>query len=174
MAKVSLNKITPIKSLTDVQVQINNETVLVKQYLTVSELTNFLMDLMNYTFDVDGFISPLRYEVYNKVLLLKYFTNISITETMIVNVEKTYDTLYINNVFEPILAAIPEKYLQLVNNLTEMTSKKIQEYNTSLIGWMKQAANDKAATELDLENVINELKNSENFDVVKSVMENLE
>jgi hypothetical protein len=48
---------------------------------------------MNLTFDVDGFVSPLRFELYSKVFLIKYYTNINITDTMIDNIEKTYELL---------------------------------------------------------------------------------
>ena len=173
MAKVSFNKITPIKGEKDVTITIAGENITIKQYLPMNEVINFLMELMNYTFDNDGFISPVRYEVYSKVLLLKYFTNINITDTMISNIEKTYDSLYVNNIFDNVLSNIPEKYFTLLTTLMETTVKKIQEYNTSFIGWIRQSANDQAATELNLENTLNELKNSDNFDTLKNVMEQL-
>ena len=173
MAKVSLNKVTPIKKIDNVTIVINGENIEVKQYLNGSELTGLLNEVMNLTFDVDGFVSPLRFELYSKVFLIKYYTNINITDTMIDNIEKTYELLQINNIFDSVFEAIPREEINKTRELLCDTMKKIQEYNTSFVGWMRTAANDQAATEMNLENVMKEITNNENFNVVKEVVQNL-
>ena len=173
MAKVSLNKITPVKKIDNVTIVINEENIEVKQYLNGSELTGLINEVMNLTFDVDGFVSPLRFELYSKVFLIKYYTNINITDTMIDNIEKTYELLQINNIFDSIFEAIPQEEMNKTKQLLLDTMKKIQEYNTSFVGWMRTAANDQAAAELNLENVMKEITNNENFNVVKEVVQNL-
>jgi len=173
MAKVSFNKITPIKSGEIKELEINGEKIIVKQYLPTDELTALIVDVMNFTFDNDGFVSPLRYEIYSKMYIVKYFTNINITDTMIDNIEKTYDLLVLNNIINQVLDSIPDDEICRIENIMWDTMKKIQEYNTSFIGWIKTTANDKALAEMDLQKIVSELQNTENFETVKEVMENM-
>lgn len=173
MAKVSFNKITPIKSGEIKELEINGEKITVKQYLPADELTALIVDVMNFTFDNDGFVSPLRYEIYSKMYIVKYFTNINITDTMIDNIEKTYDLLTLNNIITRVLDSIPDDEICRIENIMWDTMKKIQEYNTSFIGWIKTTANDKALAEMDLQKIVSELQNTENFETVKEVMENM-
>ena len=174
MAKVGMSKLTPIKSRQDVPIIINNEEILVKQYLPINTLVQLLNEVVNYAFDIDGFISPIRYEIYGKVLIIKYFTNINITDAMIQNIDKTYDQLYLNNIINQVMDNINEDYKNFMMDLLDSTAKKIQEYNTSFVGWIRTQANDKAITEMNLNGILEELKNNENFDVLKEVVDKLE
>ena len=64
MAKVSLNEITPIKSVDPVTVMIGENEITIEQYLPINEKLAFTERVLNATLDDTGFLNPVRLEVY--------------------------------------------------------------------------------------------------------------
>lgn len=173
MAKVSLSRITPIKSVEDKTIEINGAEISIKQYIPVHVITNFITELMSFVFDNDGFISPIRHEIYFKLLIIKYFTNINLTEAMLENADKTFDIITLNNITDNIIDNIPTDYFNFLNKIIYETEKKVQEYNTSIVGLIKNSMDDRALTEINLNKTLEDIGNNNNFDTVREVLKNL-
>jgi len=80
MAKVSLNKIIPIKKVDDITIDINGEKVIVKQYLSVDEKVALVERVLNASIDETNYFSNAKLKVYSKIEILKAYTNINFTD----------------------------------------------------------------------------------------------
>jgi hypothetical protein len=110
MAKVSLNKITPIKKVDDITIDINGEKVIVKQYLPVDEKALFSERVLNNAMDPNiNFASEMRMMVYFSLELINTYTNINLTEKMFEEATKTYDLLVLNHILDAVIDAIPKE-----------------------------------------------------------------
>lgn len=173
MAKVSFNKLTALKNVAVKEIMINENAVEIKQYLPIQDKIDFITKLAQAVFDDAGFASPVRIKIYTDLYLIQYYTNINLTETMIVNAAKTYDALVINKVIEQVRAAIPQDELKAFEDLTYSSIINVRDYNNSFAGVIRSSIADKEMSELDLSKIVEDLQNTENFSTVKEVVQNL-
>lgn len=170
MAKIGFTSLTPIKSVEDKIVKIEDKEIVVKQYLSIKDKADLLDYVIQSTFDNDGLLSPLRYNLYFTIGLLRWYTNINFTETMLQNVEKTYDSIVINQLDEHIKAAIPEKELQTIESLLNEALISIRAYTDSFAGQLRAVRTDYDMTELDLEKITNTIQDPAQLAFVKELL----
>ena len=173
MAKVSLNKITPIKKVDPITLQIGDSEIIVQQYLPIETKMAMMQDVLNAVIDDTGHINPVRMEVFFNVYLLKYYTNISITDTMLGDPSKTYDLLIINDVLDAIIAQIPEtEYADVFDFIVE-ASENVITYNNSVLGILRNVAADYKNTEIDIDKIGQALNDPNQLTLVKNILEKM-
>ena len=173
MAKVSLNKVTPIKNIDPKVINISGEEITVMQYLPVADKITFVETIVEEVFDSTGLSSPIRTEVYFYLNLVKTYTNISITDKMMENPSKTYDALEMNGIIAAIIENIPEDEFDTLFEYVTSTVEHIEQFNYSLLGVMKTVGKDYTSTSTSLENVMEQFKEIEGSEVLRDVLTKL-
>lgn len=173
MAKINLNRITPVKKVEDVMIDINGTEVTIKQYIPVLEKVELVQWVLGLTFDESGFASPLRKDLFTDIAIIKYYTNISLTETAMSNLNKTYDLLLMNNVLVTVKQNIPEAELNMVYALIQASIQQLIDYNTSVLGILNTIKNDYSNTTLDAEKISAMLQDEKGVALVKDVLEKI-
>jgi len=73
-----------------------------------------ISELLSYTIDSTGAYNPMRLEIWFKVLLIRYYTNINITDKQLENISKVFDALELNHVYDSVIKAIPTREHELL------------------------------------------------------------
>lgn len=173
MAKVSLNKIAPIKSIEAINININDNEVSVKQYLPINDKLAFTERVLNATIDETGFLNPVRLEVYMNLEIIKTYTNISITDKMMEEAPKTYDLLILNGILEKVLESIPEEEYNELYNAVEECAEHAVAYLNSFAGMIKTISENYDATKINVEEIMNTLDNPEKVGLVKDILDKI-
>ena len=113
MAKISFNKLTPIKSIDPTIITIGENEITVELYLPMADKAAFVERVLNAVIDDTGFINPMRLDVMFHIELIKTYTNISITDKMMENPSKVYDLLVLNNVLSSVLEVIQRRNMKI-------------------------------------------------------------
>lgn len=173
MAKVSLNKVTPIKNIDPKVINISGEEISVIQYLSISDKADMIERILNYAFDETGFASPIRLETYFGLELIRCYTNINITEKMVENAAKTYDALELNGIIDAVVEVIPEEEYETLWDLVDESVNNVSRYNTSFVGMLRTAATDYQNTQINLDEMSGLLKDPGQLTLVKDILEKL-
>lgn len=169
---ISFTKVTPIKDVTTTTTNFNGQDITILQYLPIEKKSKLIEQIMSYVFDDTGFASPIRMNIYFTIFTLKAYTDISITEKMIENANKTYDAIILNHL-DTLLNFIPEAE---INDLQEMVEKSIEQvvkYNTSFLGMMRATSADYDATKLNVDELMQTLDQPDKVGLVKDVLDKL-
>lgn len=171
MAKVSLSAIAPIKKIDPVIIQINGQDIEVIQYLPTQEKLALVERVLNRTIDETNFFNPVRMEVYTVIEIISTYTNISITEKMIENAPKTFDTLIMNKVIDAVIAAIPEEEYDTVFDAVEDCAIHITNYLNSIQGVLKGVAQDYDVTKMNIDELMKTLDQPEKVGLLKDILD---
>lgn len=173
MAKISFNKLTPIKSVDATTITIGENEIIVERYLPMADKAAFVERVLNAVIDDTGFINPMRLDVMFHIELIKTYTNISITEKMMENPSKVYDLLILNNVLSAVLEAIPEEeYEDLIDNITEC-AKHTVDYLNSFAGMIKNITTNYDTTKMNVEEIMNTLGDPNQVGLVKDILDKI-
>ena len=173
MAKISFNKLTPIKSVDATMITIGENEIIVERYLPMADKAAFVERVLNAVIDDTGFINPMRLDVMFHIELIKTYTNISITEKMMENPSKVYDLLILNNVLSAVLEAIPEEeYEDLIDNITEC-AKHTVDYLNSFAGMIKNITTNYDTTKMNVEEIMNTLGDPNQVGFVKDILDKI-
>ena len=173
MAKISLNKITPIKSVDPITVMIGENEITIEQYLPINEKLAFTERVLAATLDDTGFLNPVRLDVYMNLEIIKTYTNISITDKMMENAPKTYDLLVLNGIFEQVISNIPEEeYNDLYDAVVDCAEHTIQ-YLNSFVGMMKTINSDYNLTKMNVDELMKTLDDPEKIGLVKNILDKI-
>ena len=173
MAKISFNKLTPIKSVDPTVVTIGENEITVERYLPMADKASFVERVLNAVIDDTGFINPMRLDVMFHIELIKTYTNISITDKMMENPSKVYDLLMLNHILSAVLEAIPEEeYEDLMNDVGEC-AKHTVDYLNSFAGMIKNVVANYDATKMNVEEIMKTLDDPEKIGLVKDVLDKI-
>ena len=173
MAKISFNKLTPIKSVEPITITIGENEIIVERYLPMAEKGAFAERVLNAVIDDTGFVNPMRLDVMFHIELVKTYTNISITEKMMENPAKVYDMLIINNILSAVLEAIPnEEYEDLINDVDECACHTVN-YLNSFAGMMKNITANYGTTEMNVEKIMQTLGDPNQIGLVKDILDKI-
>lgn len=171
MAKVAFSKVTPIKAIDAKSIQLGEITVKVIQYLPVDDKAQLISELLSYTIDSTGAYNPMRLKIWFDVLLLKYYSDINITDKQLENVSKLYDALVINNIIDTVVENIPNNEYKMLWSSAVMCAKNIVNFNNSLVGMLNTINADYAIAKDDIDKTIDKIENPEALKTVKEILE---
>jgi hypothetical protein len=173
LAKISVNKITPIKQVEPIMITINAYEIEVIQYMHIQDKLAMIERILNWTIDDTGFLNPVRLEVYTVLEIISTYTNINITDKMMENAPKTYDSFMINGVIDAIIEAIPEDEYNAIFDAIEDCAEHTVSYLNSFVGMMKTITEDYGATKMDIESLSNVLDDPDKIGLVKDILEKI-
>lgn len=174
MAKVSLNKVTPIKNIDPKVINIGGEEITVIQYLPMADKISFVENVMSKAIDVNtGVSSPIRLEVQFYLELIRVYTNISLTDKMLENAAKTYDMLECNHIIEAVIEAIPEQEFDTIFEYVMESITHAETYNTSFAGVLKATSQNYTETEADVTALLSQLTEVQDSKILQDVLTKL-
>lgn len=129
--------------------------------------------ILNSTVDTTGFLNPVRLEVFSILEIINTYTNINITEKMMDNAPKTYDSLMINGIIDKIIEAIPEDEYNAVFDAIEECAEHTVSYMNSFVGMMKTVNENYNMTGMSVEEMMSSLGDPDKIGFVKEVLEKI-
>lgn len=174
MAKVTFNKLNLTKNTEIKNIDINENTIEVKQYLPVEEKLELISYIANMAHDEDyNFSNPVKVEVFAGIGIIKYYTNITFTEKQLENPSKIYDLLNSNNVINNVIAAIPSNEYDEIRTGIEDTIKSIYQYQNSALGILDTIGQDYSDLNLEADTINEKLSNPDNMKLLRDVLAKL-
>ena len=154
-------------------ITINEQEIEVVQYMPIQDKLAMIERILNFTIDNTGFLNPVRLEVFTVLEIISTYTNINITDKMMENAPKTYDSLMINGVIDAIIEAIPEDEYNAVFDAIEDCAEHAVNYLNSFVGMMKTVTEDYDTTKMNADEIVNSLNDPDKIGLVKDVLEKL-
>lgn len=154
-------------------ITINGQEIEVIQYLPIQDKLAMIERILNYTVDNTGFLNPVRLEVYTVLEIISTYTNINITDKMMENAPKIYDSFMINGVIDAIIEAIPEDEYNAVFDAIEDCAEHTVSYLNSFVGMMKTVTEDYNATKMNVDEVVNTLGDPSQIGLIKDILEKI-
>lgn len=154
-------------------ITVNEQEIEVAQYMPIQDKLAMIERILNFTIDNTGFLNPVRLEVFTVLEIISTYTNINITDKMMENAPKTYDSLMINGVIDAIIEAIPEDEYNAVFDAIEDCAEHTVGYLNSFVGMMKTITEDYGATKMDIESLSNVLDDPDKIGLVKDILEKI-
>lgn len=167
-AKLKLQKNTTVKT-----VIVNDFEIEVKQYLPIEEKLNLITNVINYAADVNGFMNPLKVELFGTLEIIYAYSNISFTEKQREDSVNLYDTLVGSGVADKIIAEIPrveyEGVLETINECIE----HIYAYKNSAVGIIESVVQDYGNVSFNATEIQKQLADPNNMALLKDVLTKL-
>ena len=173
MAKVSLTKLG-LKVSQDVKnIEFNEQTIEVKQYLPVNDKLELISNVINSAHDENNFSNPVKVSVFTTLEIMYAYTNINFTDKQKEDPTKLYDMLISSGFACEVFRAIPEaEYHEIVSGV-EDSIEAIYTYRNSVLVILDNITNDYDGMNLDATNIYNKLADPDNMDLIKQVLTKL-
>lgn len=159
MAKLAFSKLGLKVNNQVVNINYNEQTIEVKQYISVNDKLKLISDIINNTVDEHSFCNPVKVKVYLLIGIVENYTNISFTEKQKEDIVKLYDLIQSNGLFDKILEAIPDEELNDLLNSTWDSVDAIYTYRNSVMGILDNVSADYDNVNVDVNKTIEQIKN---------------
>ena len=172
MAKVAFSKLNKIKNLETKEIQFNDLTIEVEQYLPLSEKVDLMTRVIEQSGNgEEGFFNIVKLDAYYRIEMIKTYTNISFTDKQTEDPTKLFDALVLNGIWEEIERAIPESEREYIWDNIIALAREITSYNHSVMGFMKMLIANKDNLEFDASELMETLNNPEALTLLKGMVE---
>ena len=173
MAKISFTKLG-IKLNQDINnINFNNQTIEVKQYLPVNEKLELISNVINFSADDNNFANPVKIELFTVLEILYSYTNINFTEKQKEDPTKLYDIVVSSGLVEAVLDAISEtEYNTLIDGIWDSVNA-VYSYKNSVFGILDTISTDYSNLNLDATEIQQKLADPENMGLLRQVMTKL-
>ena len=173
MAKVAFSKLKCKINDTEVPVQIGEETIMVKQYLPIQEKLALIGRVMELAHDQDyNFSNPVKASVYRDIEIILAYTNINFTDKQKDDLPKLYDLLVSAGIIAQVRQAIPNTELISIDKGVEDSIHAFYEYQNSILGILDTVRTDYSQLDLNASSIQEKLINTDNIDLIKSLLTN--
>lgn len=173
MAKLAFSKFGLKPNNEFVNIEFNEQTIQVKQYLSVEEKLELIANILTLSHDENNFSNPLKVSVFTTLAILEKYCNITFTDKQKETPTKIYDLVIGNGLFNKIKNAIPRtEYDDLINNI-DLTIKSVYGYRNSIYGILDAVSMDYSNLKLDASEIQQQLKNTESLGLVKDILTKL-
>lgn len=173
MAKVSLTKLG-LKVNQDVKnIEFNEQTIEVKQYLPINEKLELISSVINSAADENNFSNPVKENVFLTLEILYHYTNINFTEKQKEDPVKLYDLVVSSGLVNKVTDLIPEEELNEVINGVAQSVKAIYAYRNSVLGILESISQNYSALNLDATEIQQKLADPDNMALLKQVLTKL-
>lgn len=172
MAKLAFSKLGLKTNNQVVNIYYNEQTIEVKQYISVNDKLKLISDIINKSVDEHSFSNPVKVNVFTALGVVEYYTNISFTEKQKEDPVKLYDLIQSNGLLGQILNVIPvEEYGELYRGIQESVDA-IYTYRNSVMGILDNVSNDYDNVNVDVNKTIEQIKNLDHS-LLSEVMDKL-
>lgn len=172
MAKVSFNKLNKIKSFDPIEITIDDQKVLVEQYLPLEEKVNLITSVIEQSGNgEEGFFNIVKLEAYYIIEMIKAYTNISFTEKQLEDTTKLYDAIRLNDIWAAVADAIPGAEREYIWSNILTLAREITTYNNSVLGVLKAISNNRDGLNFDVQEIMNSLNDPEALKLLKGMVD---
>ena len=172
MAKISFTKLNKIKSLPVVEISIDDQKVLVEQYLPLEEKVNLITSVIEQSGNgEEGFFNIVKLEAYYIIEMIRAYTNISFTEKQLEDTTKLYDMIRLNDLWAAIADAIPAVERDYVWNNILTLAREVTTYNNSVLGVLKAISMNRDGLNFDIQELMQNIKDPEALTMLKGMMD---
>ena len=173
MAKVSLTKLG-LKVNQDVKnIEFNEQTIEVKQYLPINEKLELISSVINSAADENNFSNPIKENVFLTLEILYHYTNINFTDKQKEDPVKLYDLVVSSGLVNKVTDLIPEEELDEVINGLAQSGKAIYAHKNSAGVILESISQDYSALKFDATEVQQKLADPDNMALLKQVLTKL-
>ena len=173
MAKVSLTKLG-LKVSQDVKnIEFNEQTIEVKQYLPVNDKLELISNVINSAHDDNNFSNPVKVSVFTTLEIMYAYTNINFTDKQKEDPTKLYDMLISSGLVCEVINAIPEAEYHEVICGVEDSINAIYTYRNSVMGILDTISTDYSNLDLDASDIQSKIADPENMAFLKDVLTKL-
>ena len=173
MAKVSFNKLN-LKLNTEIKtIEFNGQIIEIKQYLPIEDKLELIGRVIELSHDQNNFSNPLKINVYSLLEIIESYTNISFTDKQKEDTAKLYDLFVGQGLLNEIINNIPEQEYNTLMNGIEQTVESIYTYHNSVLGILESISADYSNLKLDATEIQKSLKDSNNLELVKNIINKL-
>lgn len=176
MAKIAFSKLGLTKDKLDEfqTVEFNDQTVEVKQYLSIAEKAELISRVLNNSVDDDaGYYNNLKLDMWLALEIVYAYSNISFTEKQKSDPMKLYDLLSSNKLLNLIIGLVPESEFYYLTKVTHELATAIYTYRNSALGILDSIGRDYSNLNLDATEIQKKLADPENLTLLKNVIEKL-
>ena len=170
MASVNLKKLITIKKLDPIVKTINEQEVVIQQYVPITKQAEAINKVLGYVFDEERVFSPVRYEIYALLAAIEVFTNINITDAMWEKADETYDHMVLNGI-DKILDDV--KTYQNFQILLKECINTLDNHNHSALGTVRAMATDYDNTKFNVDELMRQLTDDNQVGLVKEVLDKM-
>ncbi len=172
MAKLSFTKLNKIKSLPVVEISIDDQKVLVEQYLPLEEKVNLIASVIEQSGNgEEGFFNIVKLETYYIIEMIRAYTNISFTEKQLEDTTKLYDAIHLNDIWAAVADAIPGAEREYIWSNILALAREITTYNNSVLGVLKAISNDRDNLNFDVEEIMKNLNDPQALTLLKGMVD---
>lgn len=173
MANLAFTKLGLKKNQEIKTIEYNEQTIEVKQYLPINDKLDLIGQALTYSQDENNFANPVKLEIFTKLFIIKFYTNITFTEKQWEDTPKLYDLFVANGLMEQILNTIPNEEYVAVIDAAEACANAVYTYRNSVMGVLHSISNDYDELNLDAESLSAKLIDPENMTLLKDVLTKL-
>jgi uncharacterized protein YpbB len=172
MAKVNFTKLNKIKSLPIVEISIDDQKVLVEQYLPLEEKVNLITSVIEQSGNgEEGFFNIVKLNAYYIIEMIRAYTNISFTEKQLEDTTKLYDAIVLNGIWTLVATAIPASEKEYIWDNILALAKEITTYNNSVLGILKSISNNRDNLNFDVNEIMSQINDPEALKLLKSMVD---
>ena len=155
------------------EVLFNEKTIEVKQYLPMEEKLNIVSNILNYSAEDQKFYNQGKIKVFLTLEMVYAYTNIVFTDKQKEDSIKLYDVIASSGLWDAVAEAIPEKEIDLINNMIKKTLKGVYTYTNSIYGILDNVVADYGNMDLNAGDIQKKLADPENLSLVKEILTKL-
>lgn len=170
MAKVAFTKLKLQKKQEVKIVEYNDSKIEVKTYLPVNEKLKLISDVINLSADENNFANPVKVNLFTKLGIIEYYTNITFTEKQKENPANLYDLFEESGLLNDIIAVIPADEIYNLYQDVESCTEAIYKYKNSIMGILEAISTDYEGLNMDIEGLYKKLNDKENIDFLGDVL----
>ena len=173
MAKVSLTKLG-LKVNQDIKnIEFNEQTIEVKQYLPVNDKLELISNVINASHDDNNFANPIKVSIFTTLEIMYAYTNINFTDKQKEDPTKLYDTLMSSGLVATVVSAIPEaEYHEVLCRVSDSINA-VYTYQNSILGILESISADYSNLNFDATEIQKKLADPDNMELLKSILAKL-
>ena len=172
MAKISFTKLNKIKSLPVMEIPIDDQKVLVEQYLPLEEKVNLITSVIEQSGNgEEGFFNIVKLEAYYIIEMIRAYTNISFTEKQLEDTTKLYDAIRLNDIWAAVADAIPGAEREYIWSNIMALAREITTYNNSVLGVLKAVSSNRDGLNFDITELMDQIKDPESLSLLKGMVD---
>ena len=170
MSKISFSKLKLTKNNEVTIIHFNEEIEIeVKQYLSLGDKLDLMDAVIGLAGDEQGFFNIVKLRVLYEFKMLQEYTNINFTAKQEEEIGKTYDIIYLNNIWGQVATAIPEIERDFIwNNILEL-ARSATEYNSSALGIIRNISENYDETSFGLNKIMEQFGNPQMLQTLKEI-----
>lgn len=173
MAKLGFTKLGLKPNADIVEINFNEQTIEVKQYLPVEDKLVIIGNVLELAHDQNNFSNPIKVEVYSALEMVENYTNINFTEKQKENPTKLYDLMKGNGLLELILNSIPKTEKEELQKGINETITSVYAYQNSAMGILEGITKDYGTLELDAQELHKKIADPNSLELLKGIMTKL-